>query len=171
MDPASASTPELIEPAHPEQNGRHERMHKTLKAETTRPPRGQPERCSKRVSTEFRNEYNEERPHEGLGQRRQRRLTMRRRGSSLGSFRGSNIPATSKSGSSAATAASGGSVDRVCVTQTLAGEHVRSRGSRRRIVGRILGPIKLGRMDERKLRIEDHRGRWVRQTVLPMSPD
>ena len=32
--------PELIEPAHPEQNGRHERMHKTLKAETTRPPRG-----------------------------------------------------------------------------------------------------------------------------------
>src|SRR2546430_7901089 len=31
--------PELIEPAHPEQNGRHERMHKTLKAETARPPR------------------------------------------------------------------------------------------------------------------------------------
>ena len=30
--------PELIEPAHPEQNGRHERMHRTLKAEATRPP-------------------------------------------------------------------------------------------------------------------------------------
>jgi transposase InsO family protein len=30
--------PELIEPGHPEQNGRHERMHKTLKAECTRPP-------------------------------------------------------------------------------------------------------------------------------------
>ena len=30
--------PELIEPGHPEQNGRHERMHKTLKAEATRPP-------------------------------------------------------------------------------------------------------------------------------------
>src|SRR5438067_2068337 len=27
--------PELIQPAHPEQNGRHERMHRTLKAETT----------------------------------------------------------------------------------------------------------------------------------------
>ena len=30
-------TPELIQPAHPEQNGRHERMHRTLKAEATRP--------------------------------------------------------------------------------------------------------------------------------------
>ena len=30
--------PALIEPGHPEQNGRHERMHKTLKQETTRPP-------------------------------------------------------------------------------------------------------------------------------------
>ena len=28
-------TPELIQPAHPEQNGRHERMHRTLKAEAT----------------------------------------------------------------------------------------------------------------------------------------
>jgi hypothetical protein len=33
------------------------------------------------------------------------------------------------------------------------------------------GPVKLGRMDERKLRIEDHKGRWVRKTVLPMSSD
>ena len=30
--------PELIEPGHPEQNPRHERLHRTLKAETTRPP-------------------------------------------------------------------------------------------------------------------------------------
>jgi hypothetical protein len=29
----------------------------------------------------------------------------------------------------------------------------------------------LGRMDERMLRIEDHRGRWIRRNVLPMSPD
>jgi putative transposase len=32
--------PELIEPGKPQQNGRHERMHRTLKAETTRPPAG-----------------------------------------------------------------------------------------------------------------------------------
>lgn len=34
--------PELIEPASPQQNGRHERMHRTLKAETTRPPSAYP---------------------------------------------------------------------------------------------------------------------------------
>ncbi|MGH7288700.1 MAG: integrase core domain-containing protein [Myxococcota bacterium] len=54
-------TPERIEPSHPEQNGVHERMHRTLKAETTRPPaaslRGQ-----QRVFDRFRHEYNEERP-------------------------------------------------------------------------------------------------------------
>jgi len=33
------------------------------------------------------------------------------------------------------------------------------------------GPCKLGRMDERRLKIEDHKGRWVRKKVLPMSPD
>jgi transposase InsO family protein len=32
--------PELIEPGRPAQNGRHERMHRTLKAETTRPAAG-----------------------------------------------------------------------------------------------------------------------------------
>jgi hypothetical protein len=33
-------TPERIEPGHPEQNGRHERMHRTLAEEATRPPPG-----------------------------------------------------------------------------------------------------------------------------------
>ncbi len=35
---AWACCPQLIEPGKPQQNGRHERMHRTLKAETTRPP-------------------------------------------------------------------------------------------------------------------------------------
>jgi len=58
--------PELIEPAHPEQNGRHERMHKTLKAATARPPQAHlasQQRCFDR----FRERYNSERPHEALG--------------------------------------------------------------------------------------------------------
>jgi putative transposase len=58
--------PELIEPSHPEQNGRHERMHKTLKAETTRPPAGT-RRAQQRRFSAFRHEYNEERPHQALG--------------------------------------------------------------------------------------------------------
>lgn len=60
--------PVLIQPGHPEQNGRHERMHRTLKAETTRPPAedaaGQQERFEA-----FRRMYNEQRPHEALDQR------------------------------------------------------------------------------------------------------
>src|SRR6059036_461541 len=59
--------PELIEPAHPEQNGRHERMHKTLKAETARPPRRTLAAQQRRFDW-FRQRYNAERPHEALGQ-------------------------------------------------------------------------------------------------------
>ena len=59
--------PELTQPAHPEQNGRHERMHRTLKAETARPPAAQM-RAQQRAFDEFRREYNEIRPHEALGQ-------------------------------------------------------------------------------------------------------
>ena len=59
--------PELTEPASPAQNGRHERMHKTLKAETTRPPAGNLSAQQARFNR-FRREFNEERPHEALGQ-------------------------------------------------------------------------------------------------------
>ena len=58
--------PELIEPAHPEQNGRHERMHKTLKAATARPPQGDLA-TQQRCFDAFRRRYNTERPHEALG--------------------------------------------------------------------------------------------------------
>src|SRR5262249_35167034 len=59
--------PELIEPAHPEQNGRHERMHRTLKRETALPSKANLAAQQKRFD-EFRNEFNNERPHEALGQ-------------------------------------------------------------------------------------------------------
>jgi len=61
--------PELIEPGHPEQNGVHERMHRTLKQETTCPPADTMEQQQRRFD-EFRKEYNEERPHEALGMKR-----------------------------------------------------------------------------------------------------
>ena len=56
-----------IEPAHPEQNGRHERMHRTLKREATRNPERDLAAQQERFEV-FRTEYNEERPHEALGQ-------------------------------------------------------------------------------------------------------
>ncbi len=55
-----------IRPASPQENGAHEQMHRTLKAETTRPPEADLARQQRRFNT-FRREYNEERPHEALG--------------------------------------------------------------------------------------------------------
>jgi transposase InsO family protein len=57
-----------IAPGHPEQNGRHERFHLTLKQETTRPPKHNILQQQERFD-EFRREYNEARPHEALGMR------------------------------------------------------------------------------------------------------
>lgn len=56
---------ERIDAGHPEQNGRHERMHKTLKAETAEPP------CAtlsqqQQAFHDFEREYNQQRPHEAL---------------------------------------------------------------------------------------------------------
>jgi len=57
--------PERIKPGHPEQNGRHERMHKTLKAYTAMPPANNI-RYQQKLFDNFRQEYNEQRPHEAL---------------------------------------------------------------------------------------------------------
>jgi transposase InsO family protein len=59
--------PERIPPASPAQNGRHERMHRTLKAEAADPPRAN-QVLQQRAFHTFRHEYNDERPHESLGQ-------------------------------------------------------------------------------------------------------
>jgi len=58
-----------IEPGKPQQNGRHERMHRTMKAEATRPP-GADIRSQRKKLEAFRHEFNEERPHQALGNRR-----------------------------------------------------------------------------------------------------
>jgi hypothetical protein len=60
--------PERIEKGHPEQNGRHERMHRTLKSEAISPPRKNMKE-QQRVFDRFRASYNDDRPHEALGQR------------------------------------------------------------------------------------------------------
>jgi transposase InsO family protein len=60
---------ERIRPAHPEENGQHERMHRTLKFETTRPPRTNILQQQERFD-EFVEEFNTERPHEALGMKR-----------------------------------------------------------------------------------------------------
>lgn len=58
---------ERIRPGAPQENGCHERMHRTL-GEVTRPPRETPA-AQQRAFTAFRECFNHERPHEALGQR------------------------------------------------------------------------------------------------------
>ena len=162
--------PELIEPAHPEQNGRHERLHRTLKAEATRPPSGNLAAQQVRFNR-FRREYNDERPHEALNQETPASVyepsphTLPR-----------TLPPIEYPGHFEVRLVSRNSGIRwkhhwVCVTHTLAGEYVGLEEIDDGLWEVYFGPLKLGRMDERILRIEDHKGRTIRKTVSPMSPD
>src|ERR1051326_996189 len=58
---------ERIEPGHPQQNGRHERMHRTLQEATLTPPASTLRQQQRRFD-EFRQEYNQDRPHQSLSQ-------------------------------------------------------------------------------------------------------
>jgi transposase InsO family protein len=57
--------PVRIQPGKPQQNGRHERMHRTLKQATAKPPAATL-RAQQKSFDRFREEYNWERPHEAL---------------------------------------------------------------------------------------------------------
>jgi transposase InsO family protein len=59
--------PRYIRPASPQDNGRHERMHGTLKEQTSKPPAATRREQQARFDR-FRRHYNEERPHEALDQ-------------------------------------------------------------------------------------------------------
>lgn len=162
--------PELIEPASPQHNGRHERMHRTLKAEATRPPSANLQAQQVRFNR-FRAEYNHERPHEALAQEtpasvyRPSPRPLPRHLAPLeypGHF---EVRLVSRN--------SGIRWKRhwVCVTHTLAGEFVGLEEVGDGVWDVYFGPLKLGRMDERILRIEDHQGRTVRKRTGPPSPD
>lgn len=60
--------PQRIQAGHPEQNGRHERMHRTLEEHTATPPQAN-SRAQQRSMDAFRSEYNQQRPHQGLDMR------------------------------------------------------------------------------------------------------
>jgi len=162
--------PELIEPAHPEQNGRHERMHRTLKAEATRPPSGNLPAQQVRFNR-FRREYNDERPHEALGQETPASIyqpSSRRLPRTLAPL---EYPGHFEVRLVSRNSGIRWKHHWVCVTHTLAGEYVGLEEIDDGIWEVYFGPLKLGRLDERILRIEDHKGRTVRKTVSPMSPD
>lgn len=156
--------PEFIEPGRPDQNGRHERMHRTLKAATTRPAAGSLGAQQRRFNA-FREEFNHVRPHEALAQQ---------------------TPATCYHPSPRPmpdrlppleypdrfevryVSANGGirwnhrwvNVSTVCV-----GEYVGLEEIDDGIWNVYFGPLRLGRLLERHMRIEDAYGRLKRRNV------
>ena len=59
-------TPERSRPGSPQDNGRHERMHRTLKQATAAPPHATV-RLQQKAFDAFRHEFNQHRPHQALG--------------------------------------------------------------------------------------------------------
>ena len=154
--------PELIQPAHPEQNGRHERMHRTLKAEATRPPSGNL-RAQQTRFNRFRAEYNDDRPHEALDQETPAsvyRASLRALPHTLEPM---EYPGHFEVRLVSRNSGIRWNKHWVCVTHTLAGEHVGLEEVGDGLWDVDFGPVKLGRMNERILRIEDPKGRTVRR--------
>ncbi len=156
--------PELIEPGNPQQNGRHERMHKTLKAEATRPPAGSLVAQQRRFNR-FRTEYNEERPHEALDQQTP---------ASVYEPSARTMPATlppleyPDRFEVRYVSANGGirwNSDWVNVSTVCAGEYVGLEEIDDGLWTVYFGPLKLGRLHERHMRIEDAYGRLKRYRV------
>jgi len=162
--------PELIEPASPQQNGRHERMHRTLKAEATRPPSANLQAQQVRFNR-FRQEYNDERPHEALDQETpasQYRPSTRELPRRLAPL---EYPGHFEVRLVSRNSGIRWKKHWVCVTHTLAGDYVGLEEVDDGLWDVYFGPVRLGRLDERIRRIEDHKGRTVRKQVSPMSPD
>jgi putative transposase len=153
--------PELIEPGCPQQNGRHERMHRTLKAETTRPP-AHGLRSQQRAFDRFRREYNEERPHEAIA--------MQTPGSL---YRPSPRPFPERLPAleypehfeKRYVSRNGGirwNCSWVNISITCAGEYVGLEEIDDGVWHVYFGPLKLGRLLEREMRVEDAHGKLWR---------
>ena len=162
--------PELIAPASPQQNGRHERMHRTLKAEATRPPSGNLQAQQIRFNR-FRHEYNNDRPHEALNQETPASVYWPSARALPTQLAPLEYPGHYEVRLVSRNSGIRWKKRWVCVTHTLAGEYVGLEEVGDGLWDVYFGPLKLGRLDERRRQIEDHQGRFVRKTLSPMSPD
>jgi len=161
--------PELIEPSHPEQNGRHERMHRTLKAETTRPAAGHRASQQRRFNT-FRDEFNNHRPHEALGQD----TPASRYRPSPRPFPARLPPIEYPAHYERRLVSRNGGIrwnsEWVNVSHVLGGEYVGLEEIDDGFWDVYFGQLRLGRFHERTMRIVDDLGRSQRRRLLPMSP-
>jgi len=156
--------PECIEPGKPQQNGRHERMHRTLKAETTRPAAGSLAAQQRRFNA-FRDVFNHERPHEALDQQTPAscyRPSSREMPSTLPPL---EYPDRFEVRYVSANGGIRWNCDWVNVSIVCVGEYVGLEEIDNGIWNIYFGPLKLGRLIERHMRIEDEYGRLNRKTM------
>lgn len=159
--------PELIEPGRPEQNGIHERMHRTLKQETVIPPAVNLEAQQERFDR-FRNEFNYDRPHEGLGMTPPAEVykpSFRPMPKRLPQIEyPSHFEVRRVSNSSAFRWTNKTIRGHVFVSHLLAGEYVGLEEVDNGLWDVYFGPVWLGRLCERTLRIIDKHGKSKRKT-------
>lgn len=162
--------PELIEPASPQQNGRHERMHRTLKAETTRP--AAPTRLAQqRRFNRFREEFNYIRPHEAIGQKTPSSLYQASPRPCPKKLPPLDYPAHFEVRLVSRNGGIRWNSHWVNVSHVLGEEYVGLEEIDDGTWTVYFGPIELGRLDVRTLKITDALGRKARKRVSPMSPD
>lgn len=154
--------PELIEPGCPQQNGRHERMHKTLKYETTIPPAANLNKQQVRFD-KFLQEYNQERPHEALGMISPSQVyhpSPRKMPKRLPQI---EYPAHYEVRRVSNNCGIRWKHRHICVSQVLAGEYVGLEEIDDGIWDVYYGPVWLGKFFEKMMKIEDEQVKLQRQ--------
>lgn len=155
---------ELIEPGKPQQNGQHERMHRTLKAETTRPPAANLVQQQRQFNG-FMKEYNEVRPHEGIELKTPASMYEASPRHLPKEVPQVVYPAHYETRLVSKNSGIRWNSQWVAVSHTCAGLHVGLEEVDHGLWDVYLGPVKLGRLLEESLRIEDHLGRLKRKNV------
>lgn len=155
--------PELIQPARPYQNGRHERMHLTLKRDTTRPPAATCTGQQRRFRT-FVHEFNHERPHQALADATPASYYA----PSPRPFPDRLAPLEYPAHFERRLVSRNGGIrwqfQWVNVSHVLGGEYVGLEEITDGEWDLYFGPLKLGRFHERTLNVEDHLGRTRRRS-------
>ena len=153
--------PELIEPGKPQQNGKHERMHRTLKDETTKPP-GANSRAQQRKFNTFRREYNDERPHEALDMNTPAQLYQASKREMPNKLPALEYPDRFEVRYVSANGGIRWNRRWVNVSTAVIGEYVGLEEIDNGLWDVYFGALKLGRLHERHMRIEDHLARLTR---------
>lgn len=153
--------PELIEPGKPQQNGAHERMHRTLKAEATRPPSAN-HIAQQRRFNRFRAEFNNERPHEALDMQTPASLYDASPRAMPNKLPPLEYPDRFEVRYVSANGGIRWNSQWVNVSHVCIGEYIGLEEIDNGIWNVYFGPLKLGRLLERHMRIEDAYGRLKR---------